>query len=71
MKTIVLTLQEDDGGAHNCFAIGVTDDQFKEIERLSQDVCDDDDIQAIVSRATIFTDFPMMVDAIFNIWYRY
>ena len=76
-KTVVLTTQhenwDDDGGDHDCFAITVEDADFIKLKKLSEDVCDEGDFADIIIRAIPKTpeDYPLLIDGIFTIWYRY
>jgi len=72
-KTVVLTTQHENWGDHDCKAITVEDADFIKLKKLSENVCDEDDFADIIIRAIPKApeDYPLLIDGIFTIWYRY
>jgi hypothetical protein len=69
MKNIVINVQEenwqDDGGAHDPFAITVTEEDYQFLK--SDGVKSDDEIEVILDRSP-YVDLPAQIDDVFVVW---
>lgn len=77
-KNIVLVTQEenwqDDGGSHNPIALTVSEEDYlllRQLEKKDPDEVAWEVIDNILDRSTKIDKFPIMIDGLFNIWYKY
>lgn len=75
-KNIVLVTQEQnweqDGGEHDPEAWTVLDADYVALQKMESNDPDENDfydIQEILKRSTPITEFPVMIDAVMNIWF--
>jgi hypothetical protein len=73
MKTVAMNLQhenwEDDGGAHDVFVVQLEDDEFEELKNIEILDSESELYEKLHSRQ-VFT-FPLTIDAVMTVWYKY